>query len=249
MRQHGDDLTPAADVYALGLVLLESLTGEPALTIGEEVQTALRRLAAPPEIPASIDADWRGILAWMTHSSPAGRPTASDVVEAMTRVLADRPPQAPTAPPPGAGTGRGAASGPVPKHGPLRAQPPVPESRRPAARRRPLRSAVLAGVGAVILASTAGAGVWASAQTAPGDARVASSHAAGSPPVVAPTVAPPTQASTPVVPAAPAAVSIGTRVDEAPAQGPDTKAHGPKPGKGHEGGRGDSGHSRQDSQD
>src|SRR3954452_12150852 len=46
------DADPAVDVYALGLVLLEAVTGEPAYT-GNEIETALARLARQPRIP-----DW-----------------------------------------------------------------------------------------------------------------------------------------------------------------------------------------------
>ncbi len=46
----GEDVTPAADIYALGLVLLEALTGERAYP-GSPTESALARLSRPPERP------------------------------------------------------------------------------------------------------------------------------------------------------------------------------------------------------
>lgn len=73
------DLTTAVDVYSLGLVLIEALTGEPAFPVAGGVQTALRRLTERPAIPESLDAGWRTLLARMTRDDPAERPSAAEV--------------------------------------------------------------------------------------------------------------------------------------------------------------------------
>ncbi len=49
----GHDVTPAADVYALGLVLLEVLTGERAYP-GSSTEAALARLHRPPHVPDTL---------------------------------------------------------------------------------------------------------------------------------------------------------------------------------------------------
>ncbi len=71
---------PAVDIYALGLVLLESLTGEPAYT-GSEVETALARLARQPRIPDWLPPAWQTLLTAMTARDPADRPTARRCAE------------------------------------------------------------------------------------------------------------------------------------------------------------------------
>jgi serine/threonine protein kinase len=78
----GDPVGPAADVYALGLVLLECLTGHREYT-GGPVETALARLHRAPEVPASLPAPWPSLLRAMTTREPAQRPTAAQVATAL----------------------------------------------------------------------------------------------------------------------------------------------------------------------
>ncbi len=56
---------PAADVYSLGLVLLECLTGEHSYP-GTAVESAMARLQRQPEIPDWLGAEWRAVLTGMT---------------------------------------------------------------------------------------------------------------------------------------------------------------------------------------
>ncbi|MEV1128902.1 protein kinase [Agromyces sp. NPDC049794] len=75
---------PAADVYSLGLLLLEARTGETAFP-GPAVEAASARLVRDPEIPQSLGADWVALLRAMTTREPGQRPSALDVaVEAAT---------------------------------------------------------------------------------------------------------------------------------------------------------------------
>ncbi len=74
----GRDITPVADVYALGLVLLECLTGVRAFT-GAPAEAAAARLHHDPDVPASLPAPWPELLRAMTARDPAARPTARDV--------------------------------------------------------------------------------------------------------------------------------------------------------------------------
>ncbi|MGO4256201.1 serine/threonine-protein kinase, partial [Marmoricola sp. RAF53] len=75
-------VTPATDVYSLGLVLLESLTGRRAYT-GTAVETAIARLSTPPLIPTSLGAGLGNLLERMTRREPTDRPTAAEVVSAL----------------------------------------------------------------------------------------------------------------------------------------------------------------------
>ena len=56
---------PAADVYSLGLVLLECLTGTHSYP-GTAVESAMARLQRQPEIPNWLGTDWCTLLAGMT---------------------------------------------------------------------------------------------------------------------------------------------------------------------------------------
>ncbi|MEY2423806.1 MAG: eukaryotic-like serine/threonine-protein kinase [Acidimicrobiaceae bacterium] len=92
---NGDPATPASDIYALGLVLLEALTGERAYQ-GSASEAALARLHRQPEIPPTADRSLAALLGAMTASDPSVRPTAAAVAEAIT-VRAGEPPADATA--------------------------------------------------------------------------------------------------------------------------------------------------------
>jgi eukaryotic-like serine/threonine-protein kinase len=74
----GEPVTTAVDIYALGLVLLEALTGARPYA-GTSVESALARLHRPPELPATLPPQWAALLAAMTARDPAARPTAAQV--------------------------------------------------------------------------------------------------------------------------------------------------------------------------
>lgn len=69
---------PSTDIYSLGLVLLECLTGEKAFP-GPVVEAAVARLLRDPELPSFLGTDWRELLARMTERVPENRPSAHDV--------------------------------------------------------------------------------------------------------------------------------------------------------------------------
>jgi hypothetical protein len=74
----GERVGPEADVYALGLVLLESLTGCREYP-GALVESATARLHRPPDIPDALPTALRTALRAMTALEPAARPTAAEV--------------------------------------------------------------------------------------------------------------------------------------------------------------------------
>jgi len=74
----GHDVTPAADMYALGLVLLEMLTIRKAF-VGSPREVAVARLARQPTIPSGIPEKWRGLIHDMTDLDASNRPSAAEV--------------------------------------------------------------------------------------------------------------------------------------------------------------------------
>lgn len=76
----GADPLPASDIYSLGLVLLEALTGQRAFTQDGVREAVLARLAEDPVVPASVGQGWGTLLTAMIARDPSDRPTALDVV-------------------------------------------------------------------------------------------------------------------------------------------------------------------------
>jgi serine/threonine protein kinase len=81
-QARGSDVGPASDVYALGLVLLECLTGQREYP-GPAVESAVARLHRDPVIPAALQPPWPELLRTMTSGQPETRPTAADVAAAL----------------------------------------------------------------------------------------------------------------------------------------------------------------------
>jgi serine/threonine protein kinase len=86
----GDSAGPHSDIYALGLVLLEALTGERAFA-GSPSEAALARLHRSPEIPSTVTAPFAALLGAMTASDPAVRPSAAGVAESLSVAESDTP--------------------------------------------------------------------------------------------------------------------------------------------------------------
>src|SRR5262245_4603038 len=80
----GAPVGPPTDIYALGLVLIECLTGHPCYP-GVRVDAAVARLHRPPTVPASAPRWLGALLTAMTERAPARRPSAGAVAEALRR--------------------------------------------------------------------------------------------------------------------------------------------------------------------
>lgn len=86
----GQPLHASADIYALGLVLLECLTGVKAYP-GTPVESLVARTLRGPEIPASLGAGWVSLLTAMTAMDPAARPSAPAAQKLAARLASARP--------------------------------------------------------------------------------------------------------------------------------------------------------------
>jgi serine/threonine protein kinase len=78
----GDGASSASDVYALGLVLIEALSGVRAFG-GTPSESAIARLHRSPEIPAAASPALAMLLEAMTAMEPATRPTAAVVAASL----------------------------------------------------------------------------------------------------------------------------------------------------------------------
>ena len=83
------DVGPAADLYALGLLLLECLTGRTEYT-GTTAEAAVARLNRPPRIPAALPSPWHTLLTAMTAQDPSARPDAARCAEVLRAIAQGR---------------------------------------------------------------------------------------------------------------------------------------------------------------
>lgn len=151
-QARGLDVGPVADVYALGLVLIETLTGVRSFD-GPPLEAVMARLARGPDIPGHLPPPWPTLLAAMTALDPDARPTAEQVA----RALRDGRLGAVPAPIPAAAAGAADAStvglaalgGPAAALAPAVADPQPPTD-EPPRRRRAAWLLVAAGVVAAL---------------------------------------------------------------------------------------------------
>lgn len=81
-QARGLDVGPAADVYSLGLVLIEALTGVRAYD-GPVMETVTARLLRSPDVPGNLPLPWPELLTAMTDTNSSARPTAAQVAQTL----------------------------------------------------------------------------------------------------------------------------------------------------------------------
>jgi hypothetical protein len=223
----GSPPAPPADIYALGLLLLEAMTGERAFAPAAGVESLVTRLHVAPTVPDSLGTEWQELLVSMTAIDPAARPTAIEVVSTISGMVgaparrslpeplaatvampdvaaSSSAPAATRAAPVDPGTAPttllGAGSGP----------PPTRDRTRPRRKRRR---------GLVVGASVAAAGVLAGGLWLAGNGLGAPAPAASVTAVTEPSIAPSTPAPAVVPVDAPAPIEAPDPVD-APVEEP-----------------------------
>ncbi|MFS0793324.1 serine/threonine-protein kinase [Microbacterium sp. 1P10AE] len=156
-QARGMPAAPASDVYALGLVLLEALTGRRAFGGRTPHEALAARLISPPDVPEDLPAPWRVLLARMTAIDPAERPDAAALGAEFRALRGDALPPTPLG---GAALVDGPASEEVTR---TRVLAPIDPPRR-AGRRRAL---IIAAVIALLLAGGGAAAAIGLSTSAP----------------------------------------------------------------------------------
>jgi serine/threonine protein kinase len=82
----GSAIGAPSDVYSLGLVLLECLTGERAYP-GTAVESAIARLQRQPEIPDELGPEWGRVLEGMLAREPDDRLDAGNAAVALRELV------------------------------------------------------------------------------------------------------------------------------------------------------------------
>ncbi|WP_131738802.1 serine/threonine-protein kinase [Actinomadura roseirufa] len=77
----GQEISPSADLYSLGVVAYECLTGAPPFDGRTPVEIALKHVRdAPPELPTRVPAEARELIMRMLAKAPRDRPASADAV-------------------------------------------------------------------------------------------------------------------------------------------------------------------------
>ncbi len=87
----GRGATAASDVYSLGVVAFECLSGVPPYDVGSDVTIALAHLRDPvPALPADIPEPIAALVRQMLAKAPADRPTSAVVAGRFAEIAAPR---------------------------------------------------------------------------------------------------------------------------------------------------------------
>jgi eukaryotic-like serine/threonine-protein kinase len=92
----GGEVGPPTDVYSLGLVLLECLTGRRAFG-GPPAEAAAARLSRDPDVPDALPGPWPALLRAITARDPHARPSAAAIRDRLDGPSSDGAATAPLA--------------------------------------------------------------------------------------------------------------------------------------------------------
>lgn len=90
-RLDGLPALPATDVYALGALLYELVTGEPPYPVNTWEELANARVNQPRELPADVPIRYAAIVWSCLAAQPADRPAAGDVARDLHELSRSRP--------------------------------------------------------------------------------------------------------------------------------------------------------------
>ncbi|MFI5694670.1 protein kinase [Kribbella sp. NPDC051586] len=88
-RIAGQPAEPTSDVYALGCVLYQLLTGHPPFTADDPAAVMYQHLQAEVPRPTDLRPDVEALLFWMLEKDPSRRPTAHQVAAGETPPAVD----------------------------------------------------------------------------------------------------------------------------------------------------------------
>jgi serine/threonine-protein kinase len=77
-RLDGKPAEPATDVYGLGVLLFEMVTGQPPYPVDTWEELAVARAAGPGELPSGLPAAFRDLVARCLRDEPSERPSAAE---------------------------------------------------------------------------------------------------------------------------------------------------------------------------
>ncbi|WP_146164141.1 serine/threonine-protein kinase [Pseudosporangium ferrugineum] len=90
-RLDGKPAEPTTDVYGLGVLLFEMVTGQPPYPVDTWEELEAARLRGPSRLPHEVPAEFRALVADCLADEPGLRPTAEEVGDRLAP-LADEPP-------------------------------------------------------------------------------------------------------------------------------------------------------------
>lgn len=123
----GAEVGTASDVYSLGLVLLECLTGVTEFP-GTVVESALARVSRDPVLPEYLGDEWTAVIASMTARDPRDRASAADAGARMRALAHAAAPAGDSASAVGDPAGEAATVAFAPRDSPTKAYPSSTES-------------------------------------------------------------------------------------------------------------------------